>query len=229
MAVFITMCPHCGADEMSFPIFGIRPPAGGAWRVEPTLVAAVCGRCDKPVSGTLKYTKAGDSSDTTFNSRVSQLTKSDTQLDQLGFRLSHVWPAPPAPKAPASLPRTVERAFIQAEKNRIMPECEEAAATMYRRSLDLALKEAFPEEKGMLDSKLKKLVKERRLPEAIGEWAHEVRIIGNDGAHDLDGVSVADLLDARAFIDTVLNYLFTLPAQIAARRPVEADQAVSEV
>lgn len=91
---------------------------------------------------------------------------------------------------------------------------------MYRRSLDLALKEAFPETKGALDAKLKKLVKEQKLPEALGEWAHEVRLIGNDGAHDLDGVSREDLLDARAFIDTVLKYLFTLPAQISARKPV---------
>ncbi len=110
---------------------------------------------------------------------------------------------------------------MQAERNRLSPDCQEAAATMYRRSLDLALKEAFPQENGMLDAKLKKLVREKRLPEAIGDWAHEVRLIGNDGAHDLEGVSQGDLLDAKAFIDTVLKYLFTLPAQIASRRPVE--------
>ena len=92
---------------------------------------------------------------------------------------------------------------------------------MYRRSLDLALKEAFPEEKGMLDAKLKKLVQQKMLPEAIGKWAHEVRVIGNDGAHDLEGVDSVALLDARAFIDTVLKYLFTLPAQIEARRSVD--------
>ncbi|MBB3910850.1 DUF4145 domain-containing protein [Sphingomonas desiccabilis] len=221
MAVFITMCPHCGADQMSFQIFGYKPPAASKWKTDPTLAGASCGRCDMPVSATLRYTLVQSSSDSTFASRVQGLNRPDTNLEALGFELADSWPSPPAPEAPASLPRTVERAFMQAERNRLSPDCQEAAATMYRRSLDLALKEAFPQENGMLDAKLKKLVREKRLPEAIGDWAHEVRLIGNDGAHDLEGVSQGDLLDAKAFIDTVLKYLFTLPAQIASRRPVE--------
>lgn len=210
---------------MSFPIFGFRNPKGFKWKVEPTIVAGACGRCDQPVCATLSFSAVTSNNDSTFAQKAQLLTKSDSQLDMLGFELEMTWPLPSLPEAPASLPPSVERAFIQAEKNRMMPDCEEAAATMYRRSLDLALKEAFPEEKGMLDAKLKKLVQQKMLPEAIGKWAHEVRLIGNDGAHDLEGVDLVALLDARAFIDTVLKYLFTLPAQIEARRSVEITSA----
>lgn len=221
MAVFISKCPHCATDKMSFAIFGAKQQPGERWRSHHTQVAGTCGECEKPVSAVLRLSRPTSESSATYHNKVQQLPSQGTLLEVLGFELVEVWPKPPMPAAPSSLPASVERAFIQAEKNLAMPDCEEAAATMYRRSLDLGLKECFPEEKGTLDAKLKRLVKEKKLPEAVGDWAHEVRVIGNDGAHDLDGVSREDLLDARNFIDTVLKYLFTLPAQITARKPVE--------
>ncbi len=99
---------------------------------------------------------------------------------------------------------------------------------MYRRSLDVGLKIAFPDMPGMLDAKLKKLVEQKILPDAIGEWSHGVRLIGNEAAHDLEGVTKDDLIDARAFIDTVLRYLFTLPAQIASRKKMPAQAAQTD-
>lgn len=221
MAVFVTKCPHCNIDMMAFPIFGVRPSSSSKWKTHYTPVAGCCGSCDGPVVAFLAYLKVPESSEATYQARIAELTKPTSQLENLGFELRKHWPVPQEPEAPADLPKTVERAFMQAEKNRMMPDCEEAAATMYRRALDLALKEAFPDEKGSLDGKLKKLVLQQKLPASLGEWAHEVRLIGNDGAHDIDGVSKDDLLDARAFIDTVLKYIFTLPAQIASRRPVD--------
>ncbi|WP_052757287.1 DUF4145 domain-containing protein [Sphingobium chungbukense] len=221
MAVFISKCPHCASDQMSFSIFGFSQQIGERWKSHHTAVAGLCGKCHLPVAATLKIVNPAGNSASSYQANVAKLPNPANNLELLGFALVDVWPKPAAPSAPDNLPLTVERAFLQAEKNLTMADCEEAAATMYRRALDLGLKEAFPDEKGSLDARLKRLVKDRRLPEAVGDWAHEVRVIGNDGAHDLDGVSREDLMDARNFIDTVLKYLFTLPAQIRARKPVE--------
>ncbi len=89
---------------------------------------------------------------------------------------------------------------------------------MYRRSLELALKIAFPDLRGSLAARIRTLVDDHDLPTTIGAWLTQVRLIGNDGAHEVDGVSRPDLEDARGFVDMALRYIFTLPAQVAARR-----------
>ncbi len=222
MAVFITKCPHCSADQMTFPIFGVSLELESTFRNKATSVCGNCGLCGRPVAAAINWRPVTQSRNgyDWYKVAVGHLTGAGTNLTDLGFYVSETWPKPPEVEVPPSLPDIVSRAFRQAEQNRLMPDCEEAAATMYRRALDLALKEAFPEERGTLDQKLRKLIADHRLPQAVGDWAHEVRLIGNDGAHDAAGVAESDLLDARAFIDTVLKYLFTLPAQIAARRPI---------
>lgn len=216
---------------MAFPVFGFRLLSKNEYDASVdklTSVAAECGGCKKPVAALLRFHQK-NSYDHHYKSTLPHVVQPQAVLSDLCLSLEEVWPKPRDLSIPASLPEPVERSYIQAEKNYLMPDCEEAAATMYRRSLDIALKDKYPEHSGMLDKKLKALVVDKSLPPQIGEWAHEVRIIGNDGAHDIEGVSRADLDAARAFIDTVLRYLFTLPAQIASRRaPAPAESPATD-
>jgi len=160
-----------------------------------------------------------------YRAAVSQLAEPHRSLGELKFEFVESWPKVAHPIIPAHLPEQVRKAFSQAERNFTLPDCEEAAATMYRRSLDVGLKLAYPDLTGTLYDKIKSLAKSHEIPSTLAEWAHEVRVIGNDGAHDLEGVTKEDVEAARGFIDTILRYLFTLPAQIAARRP---DSGLSE-
>jgi uncharacterized protein DUF4145 len=48
-------------------------------------------------------------------------------------------------------------------------------------------------------------------------WAHQVRLIGNDAAHEADEPSSDDIDAMAAFTETLLKYLFTLPAEVKAR------------
>ena len=89
---------------------------------------------------------------------------------------------------------------------------------MYRRALELGIKAAYPTLSGSLAARIKNLVRDHHLPAPIGDWLDQVRVVGNDGAHEMDGVTRDDLEAARGFVDTALRYIFTLPAQIAARR-----------
>jgi hypothetical protein len=221
MAVLITKCPHCGTEAMAFHIFGaLSRPDAAIVRGHPfeALVAAACNGCNKPIAGLVQSVEAkGTESHGTFFAKMPMLMRADQSLDSLRIRQAKTWPEASSDVVPDSLPEQVDRSFRQAERNFRQPDCEEAAATMYRRALDLGIKIAHPEVKGSLDQKITKLVSSHDLPPSIGEWAHAVRLVGNDGAHDIEGVTRSELDDARAFIDTVLRYMFTLPAKIAAR------------
>jgi Domain of unknown function (DUF4145) len=48
-------------------------------------------------------------------------------------------------------------------------------------------------------------------------WAHQVRLIGNDAAHEAAEPSSEDIDAMAAFAETLLKYLFTLPAEVKAR------------
>jgi hypothetical protein len=147
-----------------------------------------------------------------------ELMKRTDDVLQAYFNVAQIWPQPQPSVIPANLPPEVERAFTQAERNYQMSGCEEPASLMYRRSLELALKHLHPKVTGTLAARIHKLVEQHELPRPMGDWLTHVRLIGNDGAHEAAGVSREDLNDARAFADTVLRYLYTLPAQIKARQ-----------
>jgi hypothetical protein len=119
---------------------------------------------------------------------------------------------------PGHLSAAVARSLRQAEDNFRREDSEEASATMYRRAIDLAIKEIAPDLKGDLMPRILALVEDGRLPAAMGDWAHQVRIVGNDGAHDIEGVNRTDLEAARGFTDAFLRYLITLPKDVEERR-----------
>ncbi|GJE19547.1 hypothetical protein AIGOOFII_4298 [Methylobacterium marchantiae] len=89
---------------------------------------------------------------------------------------------------------------------------------MYRRALEVALDIAFPDVPGMLFPKLKALVAKGHLLAAIGEWADHVRALGNEAAHEGDGISREDLSAMREFTDAVLRYAISLPREIENRK-----------
>lgn len=128
------------------------------------------------------------------------------------------WPEPPASEIPAHLPADITRVYVQAERNFAVSGNEEAAGIMYGKALDIAVKKIDPTLSGMLGKNLDSLLKSGRLTPELGEWAHEVRALRNEAAHEEMPIEREDLEDLRHFTDMVLRYLFTLPAMITERR-----------
>jgi hypothetical protein len=50
------------------------------------------------------------------------------------------------------------------------------------------------------------------------EWAHQIRELGNDAAHDEDPFTEHEAQTLQAFTELFLTYSFTLPGMIAARK-----------
>jgi hypothetical protein len=118
---------------------------------------------------------------------------------------------------PENLPADVERIYIQAERNFPVAGNEEAAGTMYRKALDVGLTIIAPTVTGILKTRIAKLVQQNLLTPSLGEWADQIRLLGNETAHEIDHTR-DELESLRNFSDLVLRYLFTLPALVTARK-----------
>jgi hypothetical protein len=71
-----------------------------------------------------------------------------------------------------------------------------------------------------LASQLKKMAEEGDLDKTVAEWASEVRIVGNAGAHpgELDPVSHDEATELLSLITAITEYLYVHPARLDRRR-----------
>ena len=139
-----------------------------------------------------------------------------------------VWPKPPTPEIPKNLPENIHDAFLEAERC-LINKSFHAAATEARRTLEIVVADLLNKSGENLKNDIKNLEneenlkedkKDRVLPKAMIEWAHNVRIIGNDSAHNNTPpqYSEEDSREALEFTRMFLTYAFTLPERIKKTR-----------
>ncbi len=88
-------------------------------------------------------------------------------------------------KVPDSWPQNVQRFWTQANRS-IQGENLDAAAVMIRSGLQAALRSE--QSRGLsLKQEIENLAKVGALPPVMKEWAHELRLLGNESAHPEDG------------------------------------------
>jgi len=110
---------------------------------------------------------------------------------------------------PADAPEPVTRSWDQALKS-FNAALYEPAAIMCRRCLEAVCLE-FKAPGGKLYQKLNSLAQSGIIDAKLGEWAHSVRAVGNDAAHDPNvSLSKEDARDAIDFTEALLLYVFTL-------------------
>jgi hypothetical protein len=204
---------------VGMPLFGVRPAAPAYYGNDYTkwfaFAAVYCGKCLTPfgIRVTSKKQRSIPESDGVLNGAFSH--PSDITHFDLNWELIVVEAGRPTLE---HLPSKVEKALRQADENLQRPGCEEPAAVFYGRAIELALKHAHSSVTGTLAQRIAKLAQDRIIPQAMSDWATQVRVVRNDGAHD-DGVSREDVEAARDFTDAFLRYLITMPALVEARRP----------
>ena len=132
----------------------------------------------------------------------------------------HVLPWPVRiEKHPDEWPENVGRFWVQAHRS-LGDENWDAAAVMTRSALQAALREQ--KAKGAnLKQEIDDLASKGLLPPTMKEWADTLRELGNDSAHprpDQPPTRPDDAKDIVRFLDFLLEYLYTLPHQIAEYR-----------
>ena len=122
-------------------------------------------------------------------------------------------------KYPEHWPEAVGRYWLQAKRS-LRDENWDAAAVMARSAMQVALRE-----KGASGSTLKQeinhLASSGVLPALMKDWAHELRVLGNESAHPAASQPPTESLDAKdivRYLDFMLTYLYDLPKDIEQYR-----------
>jgi hypothetical protein len=223
MAQFVFNCPHCSAKKMAGQITsyyivpqdyldnGNHQPRG--------YVHASCGECLKPVSGEITSREHSiPASHPQFVHKVQQTMRSEASIGSLGLGTKVVRTVDQGPNIPKHTSPLVAKAFKSAEMNLHLEDGEDASATMYRKAIDVAIREKHPVLTGSLHSRIISLAQAGDIPPALKDWGDQIRWIGNDGAHDPEGVTRDDLNALRGFADAFLRYFISLPFEVALRR-----------
>ena len=175
-----------------------------------------CPACRYPIGARIK--RSLDKQQTS----IDKLYTWPRTLREAGYLVDKTWPVSERLGAPAAVPASVARSFTQAEEARIRDH-REAAGMAYRRSLELSLKDIAPSLKGTLERRIDKLALDHRLTPDLATWAHSVRELGNEAAHEDAEPTKEDTEDLAAFTRVVLEYLYTMPAKVLARRGTEPE------
>jgi hypothetical protein len=120
---------------------------------------------------------------------------------------------------PDEWPKDVGRFWLQSHRNNT-DENWDAAAVMTRSALQAALREKKAVGKNLRDE-IDDLAEKGLLPPVMKDWAHKLRLLGNDSAHPEPGqdpIDPADARDATEFLDFLLECLYTLPHRIDTYR-----------
>lgn len=122
-------------------------------------------------------------------------------------------------KPPEYMSEGVGRSWVQVQKS-LASESWDAAAVMARTAMEKALKEQKAQGPKLIN-KIEDLAAKGILPPLMKDWAHEVRLLGNEGTHSdplSTGVEREDANDIAEFLDYLLEYLYDLPKRISEYR-----------
>lgn len=135
----------------------------------------------------------------------------------ISYRGVHWWPLPDT-KLPSDIPADVASAYAEAAKS-ALADCPRASAVMARRTLE-AIAVDKGEREGNLAARLNAMSTRGLLHPTLADWAKEVRLVGNTGAHYdvLNPVTSEDAKQLLSFVRELMRYLYEMPADLARRR-----------
>lgn len=132
---------------------------------------------------------------------------------------------PTEPKlALGGVPNMIKSAYDQASRS-FSASLFEPCALMCRKCLEATCKTLSAKGRD-LNSRLQSLYDSGHIDRRLLDWAHEIRLIGNEAAHDTDTkVTKRDARDVLDFTEAILIYVFSLTARFQA---FQARRAKSE-
>jgi hypothetical protein len=181
----------------------------------PTLLCR-CARCERPVGIIIANLGSGGSYAAGWF-ETSHAKANVDLLETTGWEIYKMYPTPEASVAPEHTPPDIARIYIQGMDNR-KRENLDSAAIMFRKTLEVATKRLDPGLNVPLQRRIDALAAADRIPKEVGQWAHEIRIVGNDAAHDVDEPKPSDVDAIAEFTEAFLEYVFTLPRKFELRK-----------
>ena len=208
VGVFQADCPRCGTKKSGFRIAGEEQVSSTAhgylWDT-----LAICGQCDRGIVASLLETQGQPPSKLLVRGGRSYLS------------IFAIEPQEPDTSAPKHTPDNVAKFYTQAIEN--ISNNWDAAGAMLRKTLDTGLKAKFPQLSGTLFKRIEDAKKNGELTKELADWAHQIRLEGNDAVHDEDPYTREEVEHLRTFTELVLRYLFTLPGMLVEAQTNEEE------
>jgi hypothetical protein len=194
-------CPHCLTRKAGFQgeHFNRRHPDQNEYIV--VYQCQVCGNCI-----VVLYTSVGEGN---FKNWMINSAAGNAQFVAM-------WPKGGEPSVPEHLPDNIKSFYLQGMRN--MQTNFDAAGTMFRKALDTTLKNIDPNGKGQLYQRIESLPAAIGVTPVMKEWAHEIRDLGNDAAHEEEPFTEEEVKVLQQFTELFLTYTFTLPEKVKARK-----------
>ncbi|MDE0705487.1 MAG: DUF4145 domain-containing protein, partial [Rhodospirillaceae bacterium] len=164
MSVFKEDCPHCGTKSVAFSIVQEIRFDSTSWD---TLMT--CGNCGRGVLAT--FQGSGE--------KPTQWVKRGDFRNYIELKLS---PPKLDTGAPMHTPENVAKFYAQGVDN--LPGNWDAAGSMFRKTLETALKNKFPKIDGDLYHRIEGAAKDGGLTQDLAEWAHQIRLDGRSAVHE---------------------------------------------
>jgi hypothetical protein len=121
--------------------------------------------------------------------------------------------------APDYVPDAAADAFVEGAEN-ARDGRYSSAVMMFRRAIDVGTKVFEPAiDVHNLGKRIDKLADNGLITRDLKEWAHKIRLEGNEAVHDLPKPTKEQTEELQLFTELVLTYLFTLPAKVKANLP----------
>ena len=210
MATLTLNCPHCSANNVSFVAVSgtVNPMNVRQWNL-----LMQCGACGQGVIAVVD--DAGTRQNPT--SHPGDLA-SPVAGSAYRYNVLKVFPRSAPTEIPAHLPDSVAKAFK--EGCEVMSRSPSAACAQYRKALELGMKAISPEiEAWKLERRIDKLAMAGKLTPALKEWAHQLRLDGNDALHGDEDPTPELAKETQDLTRFVLMYLYTLPKSVELARP----------
>ena len=200
MSVFKADCPHCGTKSVAFSIVNEIRIGTTDWD---TLTR--CAHCGRGVLATFR----GNSQEPTRWTRGGDFRNSN-RLEQFPPKIDS--------DAPKHTPENVAKFYAQGVDN--LPGNWDAAGSMFRKTLEAALKNKFPKikEKSSLYDRIQIAAEEGGLTPDLAKWAHQIRLDGRTAVHEEEPFSKEEADRLHTFTNLVLQYLF-IPCLVCWRKP----------
>ena len=127
------------------------------------------------------------------------------------FEIEKIYPGGES-AIPDNLPPQIERIY----KDDLMTVRGSARHTIIscRTILESACKQILEVKNKKLIAMIDTLKNDGLIPSAMADWAHTIRIIGNDAVHEDESPGIDEASEIVAFTDNLLQLLFTYPARI---------------
>ena len=228
MPSIILQCPHCGAEKVGFSIvaehIGVVPPQDLMHGSKRHRALMICSKCEGGLVGVFDRNAASGAPQT--------LQGCGTDPTILGYRLTETYPLPAPTKIPDHVTPPLDR-FYQQAADALKRSDWDASGAMSRKVIDVSTKmQLGPVEEKKYNNnrqRIDALATSGSITSDMKDWAHVVRVGGNEAVHDDDPFKQEEAEDLLNFTELYLIYVYTLPGRLKARRERREEMAPTTV